>query len=68
MTSSPRPTSAVMAGRAGAHDDRAAAVGARIEDEAKASRPSCTGGDGVERGHRAERPSLLGRLRAALAA
>jgi len=55
---------AVMAGQASAHDDRAAAVGARIEAEAKATWPTSYG----EPSHRGERPSLLGRLKAALAA
>jgi hypothetical protein len=56
---------AVMAGRASAQDDRAAAAGARIEDEALATRapyPLDGAGDGVQR------PSLLVRLKAALAA
>ena len=62
---------AVMAGRASAQDDRAAAFGARIEAEARATWPSydvlaagptTTTDDGIER------PTLLGRLKAALAA
>jgi len=61
---------AVMAGLASAHDARAAAVGARIEDEAKAARPSY---DDVlegllDEGEHSARPTLLGRLKAALAA
>lgn len=61
---------AVTAGLASAHDV-AAAVGARVEDEAKASWPSYAGLDGRDgraRGHSNERPSFLGRLKAALAA
>jgi hypothetical protein len=60
---------AVMAGLASAHDDRAAAVGARIEDEAKAGWPASPDGlDERSHGHRADRPGLLERLKAALAA
>jgi hypothetical protein len=55
---------AVMAGAASAHDDHAAAVGARIEAEAKAGRPASYDAPS----HRRERPTLLGRLKAALAA
>ena len=53
---------AVMAGLASAHDARAAAVGARLEDEARRTRPT------YGEPHRGDRPSLLDRLRAALAA
>ena len=58
---------AVMAGEASAHDALAAGVGARIEAEAKATAPSYDplhdlGDDDPER------PTLLGRLKAALAA
>ena len=56
---------AVMAGLASAHDARAAAVGARIEDEAKAASPAYDVLESLEHG---ERPTLLGRLKAALAA
>jgi hypothetical protein len=60
---------AVMAGLASAHDDRAAAVGARIEDEAKASlRTAYDVPDGLERDDTGGRRTLLGRLKAALAA
>jgi hypothetical protein len=60
---------AVMAGLASAHDDRAAAVGARIEDEAKAGWPASPDRlDQRSHGHRADRPGLLERLKAALAA
>jgi hypothetical protein len=60
---------AVMAGLASAHDDRAAAVGARIEDEAKAGWPASRNAlDGPGPDHRADRPGLLERLKAALAA
>jgi hypothetical protein len=63
---------AVMAGQASAHDDRAAAVGSRIEAEAKATWPTSYEGpdelDQSDRSHRGERPTLLGRLKAALAA
>jgi negative regulator of sigma E activity len=58
---------AVMAGEASAHDARAAAVGARIEAEAKATWPSYDPLAGLENDH-SERPTLLGRLKAALAA
>ena len=62
---------AVMAGLASAQDERAAAVGARIEAEAQASWPSYDVLEGLtddpER-HDIERPTLLGRLKAALAA
>jgi hypothetical protein len=60
---------AVMAGRASAHDDRAAAVGARIEAAAKATWPASY--DELNRNdpsHRGAPPTLLGRLKAALAA
>jgi hypothetical protein len=56
---------AVMAGLASAHDDRAAAVGARIEAEAKTTWRSPY--DAPEP-TRPERPGLLGWLKAALAA
>jgi hypothetical protein len=55
---------AVMAGLASAHDARAAAVGAAIEAEAQATWSSY---DEVEE-PATDRPSLLGRLKAALAA
>jgi hypothetical protein len=58
---------AVMAGGASAHDARAASVGARIEAEAMATRPSYDGLGGFDDDH-TERPTLLGRLKAALAA
>jgi hypothetical protein len=58
---------AVMAGEASAHDARAVAVGARIEAEAKATWPAYDPLDGLEADH-SERPTLLGRLKAALAA
>jgi len=58
---------AVMAGQASAHDGLAAAVGARIEERARMTTPSHD-----ERGrfgaHAGERPTLLDRLKAALAA
>jgi hypothetical protein len=58
---------AVMAGEASAHDALAAAVGDRIEAEAKATWPSY---DVLEApsDDETERPTLLGRLKAALAA
>jgi regulator of protease activity HflC (stomatin/prohibitin superfamily) len=57
---------AVMAGEASAHDALAAAVGARIEAEAKATWPSY---DVLEElTDDTERPTFLGRLKAALAA
>jgi hypothetical protein len=56
---------AVMAGLASATDDRAAAVGAGIETEAKAGR-TAPAEDLTDHGR--DRRSLLGRLRAALAA
>jgi hypothetical protein len=59
---------AVMAGAASAHDSLAASVGAGIENEAKATSPSY---DALEQGGEREqsgRPTLLGRLKAALAA
>jgi hypothetical protein len=59
---------AVMAGQASAHDALAAAVGARIEAEAKATRPSYDVHQGREEQPPAERTTLLGRLKAALAA
>jgi hypothetical protein len=58
---------AVMAGEASAHDAAAAAVGARIEAEAKATWPSYDRLAGRDTDH-SERPTLLGRLKAALAA
>jgi hypothetical protein len=57
---------AVMAGQASAHDARAAAVGARIEELARTTAPS--GERGRFGAHAAERPTLLDRLKAALAA
>jgi hypothetical protein len=54
-----------MAGAASTHDARAAAAGARIEAEARAAWPS--DGEPVELEHPA-RLTLLGRLKAALAA
>ena len=57
---------AVMAGEASAHDARAAAAGARIEAEAQATW-SPYGGHG-HAPDPAERPTFLGRLKAALAA
>jgi len=62
---------AVMAGQASAHDDRAAAVGARIEAEAKATWPPYDVLAGLTHDHDrdgTDRPTLLGRLKAALAA
>jgi hypothetical protein len=59
---------AVMAGQASAHDARAAAVGARIEGEAKAGWAASYGRDPGDPSHRGERPTLLRRLKAALAA
>ena len=59
---------AVMAGQASAHDDRAAAVGAGIEAEAKATMAPSYGLDRRDPSHRGERPTLLRRLKAALAA
>jgi hypothetical protein len=58
---------AVMAGQASAHDARAAGVGARLEERARtAAEPEDERG---RFGARAtERPTLLGRLKAALAA
>jgi hypothetical protein len=53
---------AVMAGLASAHDARAAAVGAAIEDEARATRRP------DDAAAPTDRPTLLGRLKAALAA
>jgi hypothetical protein len=58
---------AVMAGQASAHDACAAAVGARIEQLARATAPF-PAERGRFGGHAAERPSLLDRLKAALAA
>jgi hypothetical protein len=58
---------AVMAGEASAHDAAAAAVGARIEAEAKAAWPSYHRRADLDTDH-SERPTLLGRLKAALAA
>jgi hypothetical protein len=59
---------AVMAGEASAHDAIAAAVGARIEAEAKATSPSYDVLEEHDELEHHERPSLLGRLKAALAA
>jgi hypothetical protein len=56
---------AVMAGAASTHDARAAAAGARIEAEARGAWPS--DGEPTELEHPA-RLTLLGRLKAALAA
>jgi hypothetical protein len=56
-----------MAGEASAHDARAAAVGAHIEADAMATWPSYDLPDGLDDDHTA-RPTLLGRLKAALAA
>ena len=58
---------AVMAGEASTHDALAATVGARIEAEAKATSPSYDVLDELAIDH-SERPTLLGRLKAALAA
>jgi hypothetical protein len=61
---------AVMAGQASAQDARAAAVGVRIETEAKATwspYDALAGVDGLDEDH-PDRPTLLGRLKAALAA
>jgi len=58
---------AVMAGQASAHDARAAAAGARIEAEAKASRASYAARPD-EHLDDTMRPTLLDRLKAALAA
>jgi hypothetical protein len=58
---------AVMAGEASAQDARAAAVGARIEADAKATWPAYGPLEGLDIDH-SERPTLLGRLKAALAA
>jgi hypothetical protein len=55
----------VMAGEANAHDALAAAVGARIEAEAKATSYDVL--DELTIDH-SERPTLLGRLKAALVA
>jgi hypothetical protein len=58
---------AVMAGQASAHDARAAAVGERIAAEARATWPASY--DVLEPRHRADdRPTLLGRLKAVIAA
>ena len=62
---------AVMAGRASVQDDRAAAVGACIEAEAKATWPPYDVLAGLTDDHDRDgidRPTLLGRLKAALAA
>jgi hypothetical protein len=63
---------AVMAGLASAQDAGAAAVGARIEAEAKATWPAYDPTDGLagadDGEDHTERPTLLGRLKAALAA
>jgi hypothetical protein len=58
---------AVMAGQASAHDARAASVGARLEERARASAPA-DDEPGRLGAHAADRPTLLGRLKAALAA
>jgi hypothetical protein len=54
---------AVMAGQASAHDGLAAAVGSRIEERARMTTPTED-----DRGRFGARPTLLGRLKAALAA
>ena len=64
---------AVMAGLASAHDARAAAVGAGIEDEAKAAWSAYATAEEPDPSDRRDdrpddRPGLLGRLKAALAA
>ena len=62
---------AVMAGQASAQDALAATAGARIEAEAKATWPSYDGLEGLAGDHdrdHTERPTFLGRLKAALAA
>ena len=60
---------AVMAGEASAQDALAAAAGARIEAEAKATWPSSDVLDELAVDHdHSERSTLLGRLKAALAA
>ena len=60
---------AVMAGLASAHDAAAAAVGARIEAEAKATwTPVGSADAGSDRTDPSARPTLLDRLKAALAA
>ena len=56
---------AVMAGLASAQDAQAVAVGAGIEQEARAAHASYADGDGEPD---PDRPTLLGRLKAALAA
>jgi len=57
---------AVMAGLASVQDERAAAVGARIEEEARTTMASYAFDDVVRLGHR--RPTWVDRLKAALAA
>jgi hypothetical protein len=61
---------AVMAGAASAQAAAAAAVGARIEEEAKASWPAYTALEGVAgtADRRTDRPTFLGRMKAAFAA
>jgi hypothetical protein len=58
---------AAMAGRASAQDERAAAVGARIEDDARASMAPYPVFDGFAPDDH-ERPTWVDRLKAALAA
>lgn len=58
---------AVMAGQASAQDERAAAVGARIEDDARTSMSPYAVFDGFAP-HDHERPTWVDRLKAALAA
>jgi hypothetical protein len=60
---------AAMAGRAGVADPGAARIGAAIEREARASyRPAATPVREGRADHRTARPTLLGRLKAVLAA
>ena len=61
---------AAMAGRAGVHDERAAEVGRKLEEGARVAHRRVTGDrSGSERtARRVRRESLLGRLRAHLAA
>ena len=58
---------AVMAGLASVQDERAAAVGARIEDEARTGMTAYAVLDGLP-GRDDERPTFFDRLKAALAA
>ncbi len=57
-----------MAGAASAHDSLAASVGAGIEAEAKATSPSYDALEQIGEREQSGRPTLLGRLKAALAA